>query len=219
MILFAADRHYDAHCGRVLYDAIAPHYDIDFHEDDWACFCRPDLADRYDLMVLNLIAGSCDVPPPAPKAEEPVRNYVAAGRPLLLLHGASAAFWELDWWRPLVGHRWVRGEDPDGMTSSTHPKRPYRLEVAKSRHPLCARLQPVDLPEDEIYIDMEQTCPTSVLMTTTTTEGTFPQCYEARTPAGGAVIGYVPGHRPEVVGHPTMVANCRVLIDYLLRVM
>lgn len=216
MILFAADRHYDVHPGRVLYQAIQDTYAIEFHEDDWSCFEQADLKDRYDLLMLNMIAGTCDVPPPGAAAEPHVRAYVEAGGNLLLLHGSSAAFWPWDWWRPLPGFRWVRGNDPDGIPASTHPKRPYQVKVAKTRHPLCDRLQEVDLPEDEIYIELEQTCPTLTLMQTTTVEGTFPQCYLCWTPFGGTIAGYLPGHRPDVVGDPRMVANVRILLDYLL---
>jgi len=164
--------------------------------------------------MLNLIADTCDVPPPRSEAEPHVRAYVEAGGGFLLLHGASAAFWHWDWWRPLVGFRWVRSDDPDGVEKSTHPKRPFGVEAAKSRHPLGGQLQPVNLPEDEIYINLEQTCPALTLMTTTTDEGTFPQYYVCDTPYGGTVLGYIPGHKPEVVRNPKMVANCRTLMDY-----
>ena len=216
MILFAADNHYQAHPGRVLYEATREAYDMEFHEDDWSFFAQPDLAGRYDFLMLNMIAGSCDVPAPGPEAEPHLRAYVQGGGDLLLLHGSSAAFWPWDWWRPVVGFRWVRANDPDGVSASTHPKRPFVLNVAKARHPLCGRLQAVQLPEDEIYINMEQTCAAWVLMTTTTEEGTFPQCYASRTPFGGTVLGYIPGHRPDAVGDPRMVANCCALIEYLL---
>ena len=216
MILFAADDHYGSRPGANLYERIKGHYDIRFHENDWSCFEDAALMGDCSLLVLNLIAGTGDVEMPGPKAETQVRAYVEGGRPLLLLHGASAAFWHWDWWRPIVGHRWVRGNDPDGMPPSTHPKRPFTVAVAKSRHPLCSKLQSMDLPEDEIYTDLEQTCPATTLMQTTTDEGTFVQCYETTTPWSGAVIGFLPGHRSDVVARDDMVANCRVLIDYLL---
>ena len=91
-----------------------------------------------------------------------------------------------------------------------------KASVAKSRHPLCQRLQEVSLPEDELYVDMEQTCPTVTLMETTTVEGTFPMCYEAITPWGGKIAAYIPGHAADVVKIPQSVSNCRVIIDYLL---
>lgn len=216
MILFAADNHYGKHCGHVLYNRIREQYDIDFHEDEWSCFETTDLASRYDLIILNLIGGSCDIPAPSEQGEANVKAYLEAGGNLLLLHGASAAFWSCDWWRPVVGHRWVRGDDPDGFEASTHPRRPYRLEVAKCRHPLCEQLTSIDLPEDEIYTDLEQTAPTTVLMTTTTDEGTFAQAYEALTPWGGRILAYIPGHEKEVVANEVMVRNCTVMIDDLL---
>jgi hypothetical protein len=216
MILFAADNHYETHAGRVLYDCMANDYEIDFYEDDWSCFETSNLSDRYALIVLNLIAGACKVPPPTPAAEANVRAYLETGKPMLLLHGASAAFWSCDWWRPLVGFRWVRPDDPDGFTRSDHPRIPYTVQVSKSRHPLCRTLQDVSLPEDELYINLEQTCPASVLMETKTEFGTFPMCYEVRSPWGGSIAAYIPGHDADVVRLPGNVANCRALIDYQL---
>ena len=216
MILFAADNHYGTHPGRVLNEQLAGHYDIAFYEDDWSCFEDASLLGKCDLLVLNMISGCCDIPAPSEKALANVRAYCEAGGNLLLLHGASAAFWQCDWWRPIVGHRWVRGNDADGFAASTHPRQPYAVVPAKCRHPLCAKLQPMDLPEDEIYTELEQTCPTTVLMTTDVNGKTYPQCYETTTPWGGTVLSFVPGHDEAVVRRPELVANCRTLIDYLL---
>jgi hypothetical protein len=214
MILFAADNHYGQHPGRVLYEQLKSEYPIEFHEDDWTCFGQ-DLVARYELLVLNLIAGTCEVPVPGPEAEVQVKAWLNAGKPVLLLHGASAAFWHWEWWRPLAGYRWVRPNDPDGVASSHHPVRPYAARVSKARHPLCRRLQDVEMPEDEIYLNLEQTSPVMTLMETTTDEGTFPMCHETITPHGGRILAYIPGHRPDVVAQPGNVANCRTLLDYL----
>jgi len=216
MIVFAADNHYGTHAGAALYECIRDAYDIAFCEDDFSLLGDADLMGRCTLLMLNMIAGTCGVDPPGPEAETHVRAYVRRGGHLLLLHGSSAAFWHWDWWRPLVGHRWVRPDDPDGVPQSEHPTRPYRVNVAKCPHPLCALLKDMALPEDEIYMRLEQTCPATTLMETTTGEGTFVQCYETVTPAGGTVIGFLPGHRPHVVTCGVMLANVRVLIDYLL---
>ncbi len=150
-IVFAADNHYDTHGGAALYEQIRGAYDIAFFEDDWSGLVDADLMGRCGLLMLNMIAGICGVEPPGPEAEKQVRAYVERGGSLLLLHGASAAFWHWDWWRPIVGHRWVRGEDPDGAPESMHPVRPYRVTVAKCRHPLRSCLRDMDLPEDEDY--------------------------------------------------------------------
>lgn len=216
MIYFVADDHYDSHPGAVLHEAIRERFDMQFYENDATPLERPEFADRCSLLMLNLIAGTCNQPLASAKAEVQVRRYLEQGKPLLLLHGASAAFWHWDWWRGMVGYRWVRGNDPDGVAVSTHPTRPYRLEVCKCRHPLAGRLSPIDMPEDEIYINLEQTCPTMTLMQTTLAEGTFPQVYEAKSPWGGKILGSVPGHRPEAVRHPQHVNNVAQMIEYLL---
>ena len=133
-----------------------------------------------------------------------------------LLHGSSAAFWQCAWWRSIVGFRWVRKDDPDGFSPSSHPIRPYLVKVAKSRHPLCQQLQDVAQPSDEIYINLEQSCPTTTLMTTTIEEGTFPMAYETITPWGGKIVSYLPGHAPAAVRQLGNVTNCRSIIEYLI---
>ena len=216
MILFVADDHGGARCGAALHEGLRDHYDIAFFENDWTCFDAPGLLEACDFLMLSLIATMGGVAPPGAKAEGNVRSFVERGGKMLLVHGGSAAFWHWDWWRPIVGFRWVRDNDPDGFEASHHPNRPYRVTVAKSRHPLCSKLRDMDLPEDEIYMRLEQTCPAVVLMETTTDEGAFPQCYETMTPWGGTVLGFLPGHRREVIQHEAMLGNCRVLMDYLL---
>ena len=215
-ILFAADNHYNTHPGNILFPWLAPYHSIEFREDEWSCFNEDDLSTRYALVMLNLISGSCGIPMPDPAAERRMQTYLRSGNSLLLLHGASAAFWQWDWWRALVGYRWVRGDDPDGYAPSSHPIKPYTVGVAKCRHPLCRQLREVQIPPDEMYIGLEQTRPTVTLMETTTDEGTFPMCYETATPWGGRIVGYIPGHAPDVVQLPGNVANCRTIIDYLL---
>ena len=150
------------------------------------------------------------------QAAEAVRRYFETGKPVLLLHGGSAAFWPFDWFREAVGLRWVRGNDPDGVVASFHPKEPYRVEPAKCRHPLVSRLIPMDLPQDEIYTALEQTRPMWVLMNTTISSGTFPQCTESTSPWGGRVINFLPGHAATVTRDPALIANVRTLIDSLL---
>jgi len=216
MILFAADNHYGTHCGKELFQCIKPFYNIRFYEDDWTCFNEDNLSGRYSLIMLNMISGSCDIPMPGSGAEPEILEYLQSGGNMFLLHGASAAFWQWKWWREIVGFRWVRPDDPDGFPPSSHPYKSCTIQLAKSRHPLCRCLQEVFIPENELYIELEQTCPTVTLMETTTDEGTFPMCYVTITEWGGIIVGYIPGHIPEVVRLPGNIANCRAIIDYLL---
>lgn len=216
MIYFFADDHYQSYPGRTIREHLGNDYEIKFYENDWSVLSAPDGLHDCSLLILNMIADTCGNPVPDALAEKNVRSYCERGGRLLLLHGSSAAFWPWAWWRQLVGWRWVRGNDPDGVTASTHPTRPYAVTVAKSRHPLCSRLQNMNLPADEIYIRLEQVGPAWTIMETTTEEGTFPQVYETVTPWGGRLIGFIPGHAPAVTADPVLLANLRETINYLL---
>jgi hypothetical protein len=215
MIFFFADNHYDSFPGRHIYEQLKADYDISFYEDDWSVMENDDFSDKCDLLILNMIGETCDVPHPSEAAEKQIRKYAENGGSFLLLHGSSAAFWKWAWWREIVGFRWVRPNDPDNAAKSTHPVKPYRVEVAKCRHELCSKLESIDLPADEIYTELEQTCPVSVLMQTKIEEGTFPQCYECATSWGGRIIGYLPGHKVEVTSSPEFICNIKVLLDYI----
>ena len=216
MIFFFADNHYEARPGAALNEALAGSFDIAFHEDDLSALTSSAFAENCELLILNLISGTGKGDLPGAEIEQAVKHYLERGGSLLLLHGASAAFWHWDWWRQLVGYRWVRGNDPDGVAASWHPTRPYRVEIAKSRHPLCQKLEAMDLPADEIYVSLEQVCPAITILETKTDEGTFPQCWENATPWGGRVIGFLPGHCKEVAGGKAVAANVSVLIRDLL---
>ncbi len=212
MIIFAADNHYGAHPGKNLHDALCKRYEMSFAEDDLRVL--NNLSDC-DLLILNLIGGTCEVPLADETCERAVRSYCERRGNLLLLHGASAAFWHWPWWRTLVGLRWVRPADPDGVSPSCHPRQPYQLEVAKTRHPLTSRLHAAALPTDEIYIHLEAVTPYLPLLTTTISEGTFVQCCISATPWGGTVVNFLPGHCPEAVAHPDLVHNVALLIEFL----
>lgn len=216
MKLFVADNHYGAYPGRCQYECIRGDYpDMIFREDDWSVFTEFDLARDCDLLILNMIADTCGIPAPDEAQAEAVRKYLKTGKNLLLLHGGSSAFWPFDWYRKLVGIRWVRNNDPDGIVPSFHPKEPYTVKVSKVRHPLAAQLKEMSFQEDEIYCSLEQVTPVTTLMETTISLGSCPQCTESFTPWGGKVINFLPGHSESVTKDPVLIDNLKLLIDYL----
>ncbi len=216
MIAFFADNHFKARPGYELHQRLKDRYGIAFHEDESGPLPEALADTRCELLMLNWISDTSGNAHPGAETEAAVKAWVEAGKPLLLLHGASAAFHAWDWWRAMVGLRWVRGGDPDGFAPSTHPVRPYSVRVSKTRHPLSKQLRDFDLPKDEIYINLEQTCPVSVLMETTTDEGTYPQAYICATPWGGTVGGFIPGHAPHAFENTVLVGNVAAMIDYLV---
>jgi type 1 glutamine amidotransferase len=216
MLYFFADNHYESRPGYELYVRIQNDFDIAFFEDDFSAMENESLLTDCELLLLNMIGTTCNLPHPSKAAEDVIRRYVEAGRNLLLLHGSSAAFWQWPWWRAMVGVRWVRGNDPDGVSASTHPVKPYRVECCKCRHPLMAELRPMDLAEDEIYTELEQVGPTMTLMQTTRDTGAHPQLTWHRNHWGGEVINFMPGHRATTFANPDFLHNTKAVIQYLI---
>ena len=217
MIYFFADNHFGQHCGRVLHEHLPEAWRrrIRFFEDDWGVLESGAWLADCELLALHLIGGTSGNPMPGEGAERAVRQWLGRGGDFLLLHGSSAAFWPWAWWRPLAGLRWVRPGDPDGVPASTHPHAPCRVVPSKSRHPLAARLRPIDLPEDEIYIELEQTAPVDILMTTAVAGATWPQACEATADSGSRLVSFIPGHKPVCTANPDLVANLAAMLEYL----
>ncbi|MDD3885608.1 MAG: ThuA domain-containing protein [Victivallaceae bacterium] len=217
MIYFFADEHYQMFPGRTIYEHLPENLrrKIAFHENDWDFLEKGSWESDCELLILHMIGGTCNQPLPGDGAERAVRRYCERGGNILLLHGSSAAFWPWRWWREIVGFRWVRPNDPDNPQSSTHPQHPCEVVVAKTRHRLAAKLQNFTLPEDEIYIRLEQTAPAMTLMETTIAEGTFPQCAEAVNIWGGKMFSFIPGHKPVAASNEKLLNNIQTAIEYL----
>ena len=219
MIYFFSDSHFEKHCGAQLYrqlpDALRSR--MVFTENEWDILEKGDWEKDCELLILNMIGTTCAQPHPGSGAEAAVKRYIERGGNVLMLHGSSAAFWQWPWWREIVGLRWVRPNDPDGVEASTHPVKPCLLRPCKVRHPLAAGMQSIQLPQDEIYINLEQVSPVTVLMDVCIEEGVFPQCFENLTPWGGRFCHFIPGHSPEVTTNPEIIKVISCLAEYLLK--
>ena len=217
MIYFFADDHFSAHCGKNIFEHLPEQWKrkITFAENDFSLLESGKWLGDCEELVLNMIGESSSIPHAGKGAEESVRKFCEKGGNILLLHGASAAFWKWDFWREITGMRWVRDEDPDNAEPSTHPVKPYTCRLCKSRHPLLSGLRPMDLPRDEIYTELEYTSPVFPLMEVKIEEGIFIQCCESITPWGGKIINFLPGHAPEATSDPILIGNITVLMEYL----
>lgn len=216
MIYFFADNHYNAHPGKRIYEALPAELKarICFFEDDWSVLENEAWENSCELLILNMIGDTCGVPYPV-GGEARVERYIKNGGSVLLLHGSSAAFWKNAWWRRLVGLRWVRPNDPDGITPSTHPIVPCTVTIKKGvKHPLAEHLKAFSLPTDEVYINLEQSYDCEVLMETTIAEGTFPQCAVVKTGFGGEVYHFLPGHT-EIIAEG-IISNISAIIKFVL---
>jgi len=98
--------------------------------------------------------------------------------------------------------RWVRNEDPDGVPSSWHPVPPYTLAETDAGRARCPGLTTIELPQDELYVNLQQKGEAEVWMTADFDGRTCPQVYTHAAATGGRVCGWIPGHDPQVVRSP-----------------
>lgn len=217
MILFLADNHFGKHPAQMIHGALTEHYGakVAFFEDDFETFLDVE-PETVQLLILHVIGDTSGIAHAGPEVEEWMLRYFRPGKPVLLLHGSSAAFWKWSWWREMVGFRWVRGEDPDGLEASTHPVVPARIYRTKSTHPLVKRLDDFEMPEDELYINLAHAGPAWVLMEASFEGRSHPMLYEGQTTWGGQLVCWIPGHRETTLRHPVFVHNTVQILRYML---
>ncbi len=219
MIWFFSDNHYGTHAGRNLYDKLPEKLKRRtlFQEDDWSLLESGCWEKDCDLLVLHLIGTTCGLPHPGSGAEKAVRRYVERGGDILLLHGSSAAFWQWDWWRKIVGLRWVRPNDPDAVPASSHPAFACKVRTTETTtHKLIRRLHSFELPEDEVYIHLQEVSPVKILMEVEHKGEIFPQACETVTSSGGRIFSFIPGHKPASVATPGLNENLAAIMEYLM---
>ena len=217
MLYFFADDHYGTHGGQLLYRGLPEGLRLQttFTENEWSLLESGVWKANCELLILHFIAGTCGQPLPGTGAENAVREYLESGGNILLLHGASAAFWHWEWWRRIVGLRWVRPGDPDGASASMHPHAPCRVVPVGCVEKPGNMLQEFELQYDEVYINLCVEGPVSTLMTTQVDGKEHPQCFSSSTPWGGRIVSFLPGHLPVNVRNPALQANVNELIRRL----
>jgi len=216
MDLFLADNHFGKHPAKTIHRELGNRFGLNFrfYEDDLNSFLE-NSPGSVDFLILHLIGDTSGVDHAGPEVEKWIFEYLQSQKPLLLMHGASAAFWKWDWWRRIVGLRWVRDNDPDGMPPSTHPVVSAPIVRTKSTHPLTGRLRNFEMPEDELYIDLAYVGPIWVLMAAPHGGESHPMLYECESPGGGQIMGWLPGHREETLRHSDFLHNTVEIIHYL----
>jgi hypothetical protein len=215
-IFFAADNHYGTHSGKILYDIIKDDFNIDFYEDNWNGFSQNNFAYKYDLVILNMISGTSNVPSPSLQNIKNFVSYLQQGMPVFLLHESNAAFWQWSWWRNIVGFRCVKEDDPEGTDASASSICSYKIKKCKTIHPLRKKLNSIKFPSDELHTKLEQTCPAITIMEAILEEKNYPVCYETTTQWLGKVINYLPGHNAKTIKIPENIENCKTIINWLL---
>jgi type 1 glutamine amidotransferase len=159
-VLIVTGMDYPGHLWRktspVLADALRkdPRLNVFTVEDPW--FLDSEALQRYDVIVLHF--ENWEQPAPGEKARENLRNFVQGGKGIVLLHFGCGA-WHDEWpeFAKIAGRVWagsqVRQHDPFG---------PFRVEIAKSDHPITRGLTEFDT-QDELYTCLKGDYPIEIL--------------------------------------------------------
>jgi uncharacterized protein len=115
---------------------------------------------NYDLVVLHF--QNWQQPGPGPAARENLRQLVEAGRGLALVHFACGA-WYGEWpeFQALAGRAWF-GLQPGPGKRQHDPYGPFRVEFAKTDHPVARGLADFDT-QDELYTCLAGNHPIEVI--------------------------------------------------------
>ncbi|HTN05342.1 ThuA domain-containing protein [Agriterribacter sp.] len=98
--------------------------------------------DRYDVLYLNF--NNWGKPDPDTKAENNLKQFVANGGGLVIVHFASGSFESWPEYIKLAGKVWDRKNTHD-------PRGPFRVEIVDSLHPVTKGMTSYDT-DDELYI-------------------------------------------------------------------
>jgi type 1 glutamine amidotransferase len=163
--------------------------------------------DLPDLLVVN--AGNAELPLPSDAAAlAGIEAYLAAGRPMLVLHVAATLYAETDDWERIVGGRWVRG-------TTMHPDWGLgRVHVATDTHPIVAGLADFDI-EDERYSYL-RVDPAIVALATQEHDGIEHPILWAKHYGDARIVYDALGHEQhsyEAEGHRAIIRNAA---DWLL---
>ncbi|MCL5099215.1 MAG: ThuA domain-containing protein [Candidatus Omnitrophica bacterium] len=110
----------------------------------------------FDVIVLHFM--NWEQPGPGPQAQENLREFVAGGKGLVLVHFACGAFQEWPEFRNLAGRSYdpkLRGHDPRG---------PFRVDITAVHHPITEGMQAFET-DDELYTCLAGDRPIEVLAT------------------------------------------------------
>lgn len=150
---------------------------------------RSDLRDRADVVVLY------DMPKTlGEQGKAHLRAFAEAGRGIVVLHHALVSYPDWDWYRDLIGGRYL--EQPRGGHAASSYRHDERMAIAVARaHPVTEGLAPFTLL-DETYKGMWLAPSNTVLLTTDNPTGDPAVAWVSGYPHA-RVVTIQPGHGPD----------------------
>jgi len=130
-----------------------PRVEVDVLEDPY----KLDATDLtgYDVFVMHFM--NWEKPAPNDEAKENLRQFVAEGGGLVMIHFACGAFQDWPEFPALAGRVYDRINTHD-------PRGPFRVDLTDAEHPITSGLKSFEA-DDELYICLTGTKPVQLLAT------------------------------------------------------
>lgn len=150
---------------------------------------RADLRDRYDVLVLH------DMPQTlSDQGRQHLRAFAEAGKGLVVVHHAIVSYPDWDWYRDLIGARYL--EQPQGGLPASSYRHDEQMRIAIARpHPVTDGLTPFTVL-DETYKGLWLAPTNTVLLTTDNPAGDPAVAWVSAYPRSRVVTIQL-GHGPE----------------------
>jgi len=123
-------------------------------------------------------------------------DWIAAGRPVAVMHCGLGAYSDWPEWKQWLGLHWVWAGETGYAEVSGHPHEPCRIEVDQAGRSLGLPWTEGWLPRDEVYVRLHPAGPHTVLAWAHLPDGRFPAAWASDTAPRLAVWG--PGHREDI---------------------
>ena len=134
-----------------------------------------------------------------------VENWVNAGKPMLVVHGALGAYKDWDAFKGWCGRIW-------DWEQSAHPHEACTLRPA-TESPIDFNWSEGWLPRDEIYVKLADVEPVVECLTAETASGSFPAAWVNRQQKN--VGCWMPGHREDAFSVPAMRQGIERMLIHL----
>jgi type 1 glutamine amidotransferase len=150
---------------------------------------KSDIRERYDVLVLH------DMPKTLGETgRQNLRAFAEAGKGIVVLHHAIVSYPDWDWYRDLIGARYLEQPQAGQPASTYHHDEQMRIAIARM-HPVTEGLAPFTVL-DETYRGMWLAPTNTVLLTTDNPAGDPPVAWVSAY-ARSRVVTIQLGHGPE----------------------
>lgn len=134
--------------------------------------------------------------------QQAIRNYLNAGKGLVVLHHALCDNQRWAWWREEVTGGSLIQLGIDGIKRGRLKQFPVQQLSPVGEHPIVRDLQPFLLPRDEIFIDMWLSPKVTPLLESDDADLSNKTLAWVGVHPKARVASMQPGHTPQVCAHP-----------------